>query len=110
HVVQQAYLVELPAWVAEGTADALASLVAPEARDFAEQIRQSRWADRASDAIADNDPYAASALWRYVEAQSPGLVARLLERRARMTPAQQAADPRWYRTVDDVYRAPGGGS
>jgi hypothetical protein len=110
HLVQQSYLADLPPWVAEGTADALASLAAPEARDFAEQIRRTRWADHASQAIADNDPYAASALWRYVELRAPGFVAQVLERRARMPLGAQAADPSWYRTLDAAYRARGRGS
>jgi hypothetical protein len=110
HVVQQSYVPELPPWVAEGTADALASLAAPGARDFAEQIRQGRWADHASDAIADNDPYAASAVWRYLEVRNAGLVAALLERRARMSRAARAGDPSWYRTLDAVYRARSRGS
>ena len=35
----------------------------------------------------------------------PGLVAALLERRARMTPFAAAADPSWYATLDAVFRA-----
>jgi hypothetical protein len=105
HVVQHAYTPDLPPWVAEGTADALASLAAPEAHDFAEELRRSRWAARASGAIAANDPYGSAPLWRYLEVLDPGFLAALFDRRARLGPAGEAADPSWYRTLATVYRA-----
>jgi hypothetical protein len=107
HVVQQAYVGELPPWVAEGTADALASLAAPEAHDFADELRQPRWASRAATGIADNDPYAASAFWRFLELREPGIVAALLQRRSTMKPLAEAGDPSWYRSLEAVYRARG---
>jgi hypothetical protein len=110
HVVQQAYLGALPPWVAEGTADAMAALAAPEAHDFADEIRQTRWAENADGPIADNDPYAASGWWRFLERRDAGLIAALLERRAAMTPLSQSTDPSWYRTLEAVHRARGKGS
>ena len=110
HVVQQAYVGDLPPWVAEGTADALASLAAPDVHDFADELRQTRWASRADGTIADNDPYAASAFWRYIEQRAPGTVAALLEARARIKPMAESSDPSWYRTLESVYRARGKGS
>ena len=110
HVVQHSYVSDLPPWVAEGTADALAGLAAPDVHDFADELRQSRWASRADGAIGDNDPYAASAFWRFLEVRDPGVVAALLERRAGMKPGAEAADPSWYRTLENVYRSRGKGS
>jgi hypothetical protein len=109
HVVQQAYLGDLPPWVAEGTADAMAALAAPEAHDFADEIRQTRWAENAAGPIADNDPYAASGFWRFLERRDPGLIAALLDRRAAMTPLAQSTDPSWYRSLEAVHRARGKG-
>ena len=110
HVVQQAYLGELPPWVAEGTADAMATLAAPEAHDFADELRQSRWAEQADGTIAENDPYAASAFWRFLELREPGFIAALLEQRAEMSLLGQSGDPSWYRTLESVYRSRAQGS
>jgi hypothetical protein len=105
HVIQHAYTPDLPPWVAEGTADALASLAAPEAHDFAEELRRTRWAAQATSAIGANDPYGSAPFWRYLEVLDPGFLAALFERRARLGPAGESEDPLWYRSLATVYRA-----
>jgi hypothetical protein len=105
HVVQYAYRLHgLPAWVIEGTADALASLAVPGAADWLARFGIERWVRSSATAAADNDPYGSAPWWMYLEQQDPGFVVDVLTQREQGGGAAADRDPDAYGLLDRVHR------
>jgi hypothetical protein len=104
HLVQHAYRFRfLPHWVMEGTADAMASLAAPNATDWLTRFGVERWIRSASSTASDNDPYGSAPWWLYLEQHDPGFVVDLFAQRELDAGAVADADPEAYWLLDRVH-------
>ena len=104
HVVQHAYRFRfLPHWVMEGTADAMASLAAPDATDWLASFGIERWNRSASSTATDNDPYGSAPWWLFLEQHDPGFVVDLFAQRELDAGTVADADPEAYWLLDRVH-------
>jgi hypothetical protein len=111
HLVQHAYRFRhLPHWVMEGTADAMASLAAPDATDWLTRFGVERWIRSASSTASDNDPYGSAPWWLFLERRDPGFLVELFAQRELDAEGVADADPEAYALLDRVSRKRAGTS